>query len=157
MSIEAKLTELGLDLPTQFPPAGSYVNAVRTGNLCVLGGHIPIGVDGQVVCGKLGAELDVDAGRAAARLAVLSALATLRAELGSLDQVRRIVSLRGVVNAHPEFTGHTQVIDGASDVLLELFGDAGRHARLAVGISSLPANLALEIELLVEVAGDTSG
>jgi enamine deaminase RidA (YjgF/YER057c/UK114 family) len=151
MSADAKVEELGLQLPAPFPPAGTYVNAVRTGGLMVLAGHIPIGADQQVVLGKLGDDLDVEAGRAAARLAALSALATLRSELGSLDRVARIVSLRGVVNATPDFTGHTQVIDGASDVFVAVFGENGRHARLAVGVSSLPANLALEIELLVEV------
>jgi enamine deaminase RidA (YjgF/YER057c/UK114 family) len=151
MCAEAKVEELGFQLPAPFPPAGTYVNAVRTGGLLVLAGHIPIGADQQVVLGKLGDDLDVEAGRAAARLAALSALATLRSELGSLDRVARIVSLRGVVNATPDFTGHTQVIDGASDVFVAVFGENGRHARLAVGVSSLPANLALEIELLVEV------
>ena len=150
MGADARVEELGLELPPPFPPAGTYVNAVRTGNLLVLAGHIPIGGE-QIVLGKLGDDLDVDAGRAAARLAALSALATLRAELGSLDHVTQIVSLRGVVNATPDFTGHTHVIDAASDVFVDVFGDRGRHARLAVGVSSLPANLALEIELLVEV------
>jgi enamine deaminase RidA (YjgF/YER057c/UK114 family) len=141
-----------LELPAPFPPAGEYVNAVRTGDLLVLGGHIPISPDNQIVFGKLGAELDVEQGRAAARLAALSALASMHAELGDLDRVGRIVSVRGVVNAVPEFMGHTQVIDGASEVFVEVFGERGRHARLAVGVSSLPANLALEIEVLVEVA-----
>lgn len=139
-----------LELPEVFRPVGSYLNAVRMGDLLVLGGHIPIAADGQIVFGKLGADLDVGAGRTAAGLAAMSALATIRAELGSLDRVKRVVSLRGVVNATPDFVGHTQVIDGASDVFIKVFGDAGQHARLAVGVSSLPANLALEIELLVE-------
>ncbi len=152
MPADAMIEELGLELPPPFPPAGTYVNAVRTGSLLVLGGHIPIGADQQIVLGKLGDDLDVDAGRGAARLAALSALATLRAELGSLDRVAQIVSLRGVVNATPDFTGHTQVIDGASEVFVHVFEERGRHARLAVGVSSLPANLALEIELLIEVA-----
>lgn len=153
MFAERRVEELGLDLPDPFTPLGTYVNAVRSGNLLVLGGHIPIGIDGHIVTGKLGAELNVDEGRRAARLAALSALATLRAELGSLEWVTRLVMLRGVVNAVPEFTRHTQVIDGASDVFVEVFGEKGQHARLAVGVSSLPADLALEIELLVEVTG----
>lgn len=153
MTIDAALTELRLELPDPFPPAGRYVNAVRTSDLLVLGGHVPIDADGNIVLGRLGEDLDLDAGRRAARLAALSALATIRAELGSLDRVGRVVSLRGVVNAAPDFTAHTQVLDGASDVFVELYGDRGRHARLAVGVSSLPANLALEIELLVEVDG----
>ena len=101
--------------------------------------------------GKLGADLDVEAGRRAARFAAISALATIRSALGTLDAVKQIVSVRGVVNATPDFMSHTQVIDGASAVFVDVFGDAGRHARLAVGVSSLPANLALEIELTIEV------
>ena len=107
MSAEAAVAELGLELPAPFPPAGEYVNAVRTGQLLVLGGHIPIAHDGRVVLGKLGEDLDVEAGREAARLAALSALATLRLELGALDRVARVVSVRGVVNAVPEFAQHT--------------------------------------------------
>ena len=152
MSAETAITEHELDLPAVFPPAGEYVNAVRTGNLLVLGGHIPIAADGQVVLGKLGQDLDVAAGQRAARLAALSALATIRAELGTLDRVSRIVSVRGVVNATPDFQQHTQVVNGASECLVEVFGERGRHARLAVGVSSLPANLALEIELIAEIA-----
>ena len=106
--------------------------------------------DNTVIQGKAGADLDIDAGRHAARLAALSALATLRDESASLDRVARIVSVRGVVNATPDFYAHTQVVDGASEVFEEVFG-AEVDARLAVGVSSLPANLALEIELLAEV------
>lgn len=154
MSADAMLEQLALELPSPFPPAGMYVNAVRTGSLLLLGGHIPIGADQQVVFGKLGDDLDIGAGRRAAHLAALSALATLRAELGSLDRVVQIVSLRGLVNATADFRGHTQVIDGASEVFIQVFKERGRHARLAFGVSSLPANLALEIELLVEVRDD---
>lgn len=151
-SPELRLRELGIDLPAPFPPAGEYVNAVRTGDLLILGGHIPFNPPETLVLGKLGADLDVAAGRRAARFAAINALATLRSVLGTLDAVTQIVSVRGVVNAVPDFIGHTQVIDGASEVFVDVFGDAGRHARLAVGVSSLPANLALEIELTVEVA-----
>ncbi len=101
--------------------------------------------------GRLGEDLDVAAGRRAARLAALSALATIRDELGSLDRVARVVSVLGVVNATPQFTHHTQVVDGASDVFVALWGRRGRHTRLAVGFSSLPANLALEITMTVQV------
>jgi enamine deaminase RidA (YjgF/YER057c/UK114 family) len=147
-----RIEQLGIRLPPPFSPVGTYVNAVRTGNLLVLGGHVPVTASGQVVQGKLGAELDIEAGQRAARLAALSALSTMQVELGSLDRVVRIVSLRGVVNSTPEFQDHTRVIDGASDLLVEIFGDQGQHARLAVGVSSLPANLALEIEVLAEVS-----
>ena len=149
---EARLRELGIDLPAPFPPAGEYVNAVRTGDLLILGGHIPFSPPETLVLGKLGADLDVADGRRTARFAAINALATLRSVLGTLDAVTQIVSVRGVVNAVPDFIGHTQVIDGASEVFVDVFGERGRHARLAVGVSSLPANLALEIELTAEVA-----
>lgn len=152
MSAEGRLTGLGIEVPDPFPPAGEYINAVRTGDLLILGGHVPFNPPQTIVLGKLGADLDVDAGREAARFAAISALATIRSELGTLDAVKRILLVRGVVNAAPDFIGHTQVIDGASEVFVEVFGDAGRHARLAVGVSSLPANIALEIEVTVEVA-----
>lgn len=152
VSAEVRLRELGIDLPAPFPPAGEYVNAVRTGDLLILGGHIPFNPPETLVLGKLGADLDVAAGRLAARFAAINALATLRSVLGTLDAVTQIVSVRGVVNAVPDFIGHTQVIDGASEVFVDVFGERGRHARLAVGVSSLPVNLALEIELTAEVA-----
>jgi enamine deaminase RidA (YjgF/YER057c/UK114 family) len=154
VSAEGRLAVLGIELPDPFPPAGEYINAVRTGDLLILGGHVPFNPPQTIVFGKLGADLDldVDAGREAARFAAISALATIRSELGTLDAVKRILLVRGVVNAAPDFIGHTQVIDGASEVFVEVFGDAGRHARLAVGVSSLPANIALEIEVTVEVA-----
>ena len=152
VSPEVRLRELGIELPAPFPPAGEYVNAVRTGDLLILGGHIPFSPPETLVLGKLGADFDVDEGRRAARFAAINALATLRSVLGTLDAVTQIVSVREVVNAAPDFIGHTQVIDGASELFVDVFGDAGRHARLAVGVASLPANLALEIELTAEVA-----
>ena len=152
VSAEGRLAELGIELPDPFPPAGEYINAVRTGELLILGGHIPFSPPQTVVFGKLGDDLDGAAGREAARFAAITALATIRSELGTLDAVKQIVLVRGVVNAAADFIGHTQVIDGASEVFVNVFGDAGRHARLAVGVSSLPANIALEIEVTVEVA-----
>jgi enamine deaminase RidA (YjgF/YER057c/UK114 family) len=152
-SPEARLRELSVELPAVPPPAGTFVHAVRTGSLVFLTGHPPIRADGSVILGRLGQELDADAGYEAARIAGLSALSTLRQEVGSLDRVRRIVKVNGVVNATPEFLEHTKVINGASDLLVQVFGDAGRHARLAVGYTSLPWNIALEIELIAEVDG----
>jgi enamine deaminase RidA (YjgF/YER057c/UK114 family) len=151
-SAERRLSELGIELPPPFPPAGEYVNAVRTGDLLVLGGHIPFSPPDNLVLGRLGDDLDVPAGRRAARFAAISALATMRSVRSTLDAVKQVVSLRGVANAAPDFAEHTQVIDGASEVFVAVFGDAGRHTRLAVGVSSPPANLALEIEVTVEVA-----
>jgi enamine deaminase RidA (YjgF/YER057c/UK114 family) len=151
-SAEQRIIELGLEMPQYRAPAGTFVHAVRTGNLMMLSGHAPIRADGSVIFGRLGETLDVDAGYGAARVAAIGALATLRHELGSLDRVVRIVRMYGVVNATPEFLQHTQVINGASDLLVEVFGEAGKHARLAVGVSSLPFNIALEVELTVELA-----
>jgi enamine deaminase RidA (YjgF/YER057c/UK114 family) len=151
MSAEQRVVELDLHLPSPFPPVGSYVNYVVVGDLLVLGGQVPWEPPDRLVLGRLGEDLDVEQGREAARLAGLNALASIREALGTLDRVVRVVSLRGVVNATPTFTAHTQVVDAASDVLVAVFGDAGRHARLAFGVSSLPANMALEIELTIHV------
>jgi enamine deaminase RidA (YjgF/YER057c/UK114 family) len=150
-SAEAKLRELDIELPRILPPGGTFVHVVRTGNLLFLTGHPPFRPDGTVVMGRLGQDLDADAGYAAARLSALGMLATMRHELGSLDLVRRIVKVNGVVNATPDFLEHTKVINGASDLLVEVFGDLGQHARLAVGYSSLPWNMCLEVELIAEV------
>lgn len=151
MTPEAKVAELGLDIPATFRPAGTYVNAVRSGNLLFLAGHVPYRADGSLVIGKLGAGMDIAEGKDAARLAALGVLATLREELGTLDRVVRIVNMNGLVNATPEFVAHTLVINGASDLLVEVFGHAGQHARLALGVSSLPAGMALEIQVTVEI------
>jgi enamine deaminase RidA (YjgF/YER057c/UK114 family) len=151
-SAEARLRELDIQLPSLPPPAGTYLHAARTGNLLFLTGHPPIRADGSVILGRLGQDLDADAGYQAARVAALGMLATMRHELGSLDKVRRIVKVNGVVNATAEFLQHTQVINGASDLLVQVFGKAGEHARLAVGYSSLPWNICLEVELIAEVA-----
>jgi enamine deaminase RidA (YjgF/YER057c/UK114 family) len=148
---EARLDELGIELPPVPPPAGTFVHAVRTGNLLFLTGHPPIRADGSVILGRLGQDLDAEAGYEAARVAALGMLATLRRELGSLDKVRRIVKVNGVVNATPAFLQHTHVINGASDLLVQIFGPAGEHARLAVGYASLPWNICLEVELIAEV------
>jgi len=151
-SPEARLRELDLALPPLQQAAGTYVRAVRTGSLIFLAGHPPVRPDGSIVFGKLGLDLDVDAGYQAARFAALGTLVTLRDELGSLDRVRRIVKVNGWVNATAEFRDHTATINGASDLLVEVFGEAGRHARLAVGCPSLPWDIALEVELVAEVA-----
>lgn len=146
---EAKIAELGLDLTTN-PPMANYVPAVRSGKLVFLSGHGPF-QDGKLIRGKLGADLDVEAGQAAARAVVVQLLASLRAELGSLDAVARIVKLLCMVNCTPDFGDHPAVANGASDLLVEIFGEAGRHARSAVGMQSLPAGMAVEIEMIVEV------
>ena len=147
---EAKIAELGLDMSTSAPLA-NYVPAVRTGNLVYLSGHGPV-VDGSLIRGKLGADLDIEAGYAAARAVMVQLLASLRAELGTLDSVSRVVKLLCMVNCTPEFGDQPAVANGASDLLVEVFGEAGRHARSAVGMQSLPIGMAVEIEMIVEVA-----
>ena len=151
MTPEERLSSLGITLPEPFPPVGSYVNQVRVGDQLVLGGQVPWDPPERIVLGRLGEDLNVDQGREAAELAAINALASIRQALGTLNAVDRIVLLRGVVNAAPTFTGHTQVVDAASDVLVNVFGEGGHHARIAFGVSSLPANMALEIELVVQV------
>ncbi len=151
-SPEERIVALGLELPPVRPPAGTFVHAVRSGSMLYLGGSVPIRGDGAVVFGRLGEDLDTAAGYAAARDAALVALAAVRAELGSLDRVRKIVRVYVVINCTPDFREHTLVANGASDLLVEIFAGAGQHARLAVGVNSLPWNIALEIELTAEVA-----
>jgi len=148
MSSETRLVELGIELPEPPTPAGNYVEAVRSGNLVFLAGHGPRRADGTSVTGKVGVDLDVQAGYAAARLVGLNLLATLRAELGSLDEVARVVKVLGMVNAGPDFDHHPAVINGVSDLLVEVFGE---HARSAVGMGSLPFGISVEVEMIVEV------
>ncbi|HET9665183.1 MAG TPA: RidA family protein [Desertimonas sp.] len=152
MSFEQRLIELGLALPQPFPPAGSYVAAVRTGSLLYLSGTGPVRADGSYVTGKVGDTVDLATAVEAARLTALQLLAAMRHELGSLDNVRRIVKTLGMVNCAAGFNRTPQVIDGCSDLLIEVFGNAGRGARSAVGMAELPFDISVEIELIVEVA-----
>jgi enamine deaminase RidA (YjgF/YER057c/UK114 family) len=152
MTIDDRLRELGIELPELFPPAGNYVPAVRSGAILYTSGAGPVRPDGSVVTGKVGADLDLDAAVEAARLTGLQLLAAVRAELGSLDRVRRVLKTFGMVNVAPGFNRTPQVIDGCSNLLVEVFGDAGRGARSAVGQAALPFDIAVEIELVLEVA-----
>ena len=151
MSAEDKAKELGLDLGGASPPVANYVATVRTGNLVFVSGQLPTRSDGSRPIGKLGAEVSVEEGYDAARLAAVGLLARVRAETGSLDRVKRVVKVTGFVNATPDFTQHPRVINGASDLLAEVFGEAGRHARAAIGVGSLPLGAPVEVELIVEV------
>ncbi len=148
---EAKLKELGLELPDVATPAGNYVNAVRAGNLLFLAGKGPKKVDGTYITGKVGEDLTIEEGYAAARLTALGQLAVLKAELGDLRKVKRIVKVLGMVNTGPDFTNQPEVINGFSDLMIEVFGEKGKHARAAVGMASLPRGIAVEIEMIVEV------
>jgi enamine deaminase RidA (YjgF/YER057c/UK114 family) len=151
VTIAERLQELGIELPPVFPPAANYVGCVVTGDLVHVSGHGPVGPDG-LVRGKVGSTLTLDQARDAARLTGLLLLATLRAELGSLDRVERIVKVFGMVNCAPGFDQIPPVIDGCSDLLVEVFGDRGRHARSAVGMAELPFGIPVEIELVARIS-----
>ncbi|HEY7269763.1 MAG TPA: RidA family protein [Dehalococcoidia bacterium] len=154
MSAEDNARDLGLDLAKPATPMANYVPAVRTGNLVYLSGHVPPAApDGSRPAGKVGADLDIDAAYQLARTVAVAMLASLRAEIGSLDRVTRVVKVLGMVNVTPDFTQHPRVVNGASDLLVEVFGEAiGKHARTAVGVAGLPANVPIEIEMVVEIA-----
>lgn len=150
MSIEAKLAELGITLPEAAAPVASYVPVVVAGGLAHVSGQLPF-VDGKLVTGQLGEDVALDQGAAAARACGLMILAQLKAALGSLDRVERIVKLGAFVNSAGDFTDQPKVANGVSDLMLEVFGDAGRHARAAVGVPALPLGAAVEVDAIVAV------
>lgn len=154
-AIEKKLSELGITLPTPAAPVANYVPFVQTGNLVVISGQICFGLDGKLSDahkGKLGAEVSMEAGQEAARLAAINLIAQLKAAVGDLDRVVRCVRLGGFINAVPTFAALPPVMNGASDLLVEVFGDKGRHARSTIGVAELPADAAVEVEGMFEVA-----
>ena len=152
MTAEERLAELGLQLPAVAKPVAAYLPAVRSGNLVWTSGQLPF-VDGVLLeTGKLGVDLDAQRGADLARICALNALAAVAAEVGGLRGVRRIVKVVGFVASAPDFTGQPGVINGASNLLLEAFGEAGAHARSAVGVAVLPLDAPVEVELIVEVA-----
>ena len=153
MQIETKLKEMGIELPKAASPMANYVPAVRAGNLVFLSGHGPIKEDSSLITGKVGSDLTTDQGYEAARRVAIGLLGSLKAEIGELDKLKRVVKLLGLVNCTPEFAEQPSVINGASDFLVEVFGDRGKHARSAVGSNALPFNIAVEIEMIVEVEG----
>ena len=153
MAVEEKLKEMGLELSEPNPPVANFVSAVRTGNLLYVAGHIPRMPDGSVLNqGKVGRDVTPEQGYEAAKQAMLNCLAAVKAATGDLDKVRRVVKLLVMVNADPEFDSHFVVGNGASDLLVELYGDQGRHARSAVGMSGLPLRAPVEVAMIVEVA-----
>jgi enamine deaminase RidA (YjgF/YER057c/UK114 family) len=149
--IAQKLQELQLELPPAPAPVAAYVNCVRTGNLVFVSGGLPILGDKRIT-GKVGGTVDIATAREAARMCILNRLAVLQGELGDLDRITRIVTVNGFVNSTPEFDQHPQVLNGASELLVEVFGEIGKHTRTAVGVPSLPFDVAVEINLIVEVA-----
>lgn len=150
--IEQKLTQMGIDLPSTPPPIANYVPAVRTGNLLYLSGLGPSArQDGTTPSGKVGADMTVEEAYEASRLTGINILARIKGEIGDLDRVRRVVKLLTMVNSTPDFTQQPAVANGCSDLLAEVFGDRGRHARSAVGVAALPNGIPVEIEAIIEV------
>ena len=149
--IKEKLDTLGITLPTPPKPAGSYIPVVRTGNLVFVSGQIPI-KDGKILySGKVTKDLSIEDAQKGARLCAINGLAQLNSEFGNLEKISKIVRVSGFVNSPPEFTEQPKVINGASDLLFEIFEEKGQHTRVAVGVSSLPLNSAVEIDLIVEI------
>ena len=146
-----KLKSLDVKLFTPAKPSANFVKAVRSGNLIFLAGHGPGSADGTSVRGKLGKDLSIEEGQKAARMSAIALLSSLQAEIGDLNKVKRIVKVTGMVNCMPDFYDQSKVINGCSDLLVEIFGENGKHARAAVGMVSLPSNIAVEIEMIVEV------
>jgi enamine deaminase RidA (YjgF/YER057c/UK114 family) len=146
------MKEMGLVLPPVFAPAGNYLGCVVDSDLVYVSGHGPIERE-KMICGKVGGEISLEQAQEAARMTALSILATLNAELGDLDRIRQIIKVYGMVNCAPGFNETPAVIDGCSDLLVEIFGDAGQHARSAVGMAALPFDIAVEIELIARIRG----
>lgn len=151
MSYEERLKELGIELPQAPKPVATYIPAVRAGNLLFLSGVLPTQNGQLIYAGKLGRDLTVEQGMQAAKTAVLNALAIAKQELGTLDRITRVVKVVGHVASAEGFTDQPQVLNGASDLLVEIFGDAGRHARVAIGAAELPRRAAVEIEVILAV------
>jgi enamine deaminase RidA (YjgF/YER057c/UK114 family) len=150
-NVEARLKEMQIELPAVGQPMANYVHVVKSGNLLFLAGKGPSKPDGSYITGKVGKDLTIEQGQEAARLTAINQLAVLKKELGNLDRIKRVVKVLGMVNCEPDFRDHPKVINGFSDLLVALLGEKGKHARSAVGMCSLPNNMAVEIELIVEV------
>ncbi|GAC1551990.1 MAG: RidA family protein [Beijerinckiaceae bacterium] len=153
-TIEKRLAELGLALPTPAAPVASYVPSVLSGDLLVVSGQLPFGADGKIDPahrGKLGATIFNEAGQAAARICALNMLAQVKAATGSLDRVRRVVRLGGFINCVPDFNAVPAIMNGASDLIIKIFGERGRHARSTIGVAQLPMDAAVEVEGLFEI------
>ncbi|WP_026751600.1 RidA family protein [Sediminibacterium sp. C3] len=150
-SPEEKLTAAGIVLPTVSSPVANYVNAVRIGNLIFLSGKGPSDTQGKYITGKLGSDLSIEQGYAAARLTAINQLAVLKKELGELGKIKRIVKVLGLVNSASDFYDQPKVMNGFSDLMVLALGEKGKHARSAIGTNTLPFNMAVEVELIVEV------
>ncbi len=151
--VDSKLSELGIELPTPASPVANYVGFVRTGRILVVSGQLCFGPDGKLVAtGKLGGGVSIEDGSKAARACAIALLAQVKAALGDLDKVMRVVRLGGFINSAPDFADGPKVMNGASDLMVAVFGDKGRHARTTVGVAALPLNAAVEVEGFFEVS-----
>jgi enamine deaminase RidA (YjgF/YER057c/UK114 family) len=157
MGADARITELGITLPLPGKPLGNYIPGVRVGNLLFLSGHGPERDGGPTVRGKLGRDLSIEEGYKVAREVGIKLLGSARSLLGSLDKVKRVVKVLGMVNSAEGFGAQPQVINGFSDLMVEVFGENGRHARSAVGMAELPMGIPVEIEMILEVEPDSAG
>jgi len=151
MGPEARIKELKLELPAPPKPVATYIPAVQVGNLLYVSGHGPLKPDGKMLSGRVGADMTLEQGKEAARVVGLAILSTVRNTLGSLDRVVRLIKVLGMVNATSDFKDHPQVVNGFSDLMVEVFGDTGKGARSAVGMGSLPGNIPVEVEVIFEV------
>lgn len=149
---EQKLKELGVELYEPIKPIANYVTAVRSGNQVWLSGHGPVKPEGGLMAGKVGVDLSIEEGQLAARYTAVALLTSLKAEIGDLNKVKRIIKLTGMVNCATDFADQPKVINGCSDLLVAIFGERGKHARAAVGMGSLPGNIPVEIDMVVEIA-----
>ena len=148
---ESKLKELGIELIIPSDPVANYVNTVRSGNLLFISGKGPLKNDGEYIKGKLGYDLSIDEGYEAARATAINLISTIKSAVGDLKNVKKIVRVNGMVNSASNFTDQPKVINGCSDLLVEVFGDRGKHTRVALGMNSLPMNIAVEIDLIIEI------
>ncbi len=149
-SIEKRLIELGIDIPHIQPPLANYVPAKRSGNLVFTAGQV-CSLGDKVIKGKLGKDIDVETGKEATKICVINCLAAIKQLLGSLDSIKEIVAVHGLINSDPDFTGQAEVMNGASNFIVEVFGEKGRHTRTAVGVASLPFNFSASVYIVVEV------
>ena len=149
--IDEKLAALDIILPTPPKPAGSYIPVVKTGNLLFVSGQIPMKEGKVIFQGKVPVNITIDDAQKAAKLCIVNALAQLKAEIGSLDKISKIVKVSGFVNSSQDFAEQPKIINAASDLLFEIFGDKGKHSRIAIGVTSLPLNSAVEIDMIVEI------
>ena len=148
---ETKLKELGIELIIPSDPVANYVNTVKSGNLLFISGKGPLKKDGEYIKGKLGYDLSIDQGYDAARVTGINLISTIKSELGDLKNVKQVIRVNGMVNSASNFTDQPKVINGCSDLLVEVFGDRGKHTRVALGMNSLPMNIAVEIDIILEI------